>query len=169
MREGTVCEGLSYCSLTIVANRFVVSLYRRLPKCVSALGVRLLKPTFPIGVVAVVYDELGRVLLLQHTYDTPIWRLPGGLMEKGETPSQTAIREVREEANCLVKPIAVVDASTAIRTFDVAVLAQLLRQEAFSPNSEIRAYRWVHVLELPDLPQTQYRFIQAALRFVDKS
>ena len=51
---------------------------------------------FTIGAFAVIFDDQDRVLLC-HRRDLDIWNLPGGGMEPGETPDQTAIRETREE------------------------------------------------------------------------
>jgi 8-oxo-dGTP pyrophosphatase MutT (NUDIX family) len=52
------------------------------------------------GVLAV--DDHGR-MLLQRRRDTGQWALPMGKMELGETPSQCAIRETREETGVLVQ------------------------------------------------------------------
>jgi len=42
------------------------------------------------------FDEAGRVLLVKPTYK-PGWEIPGGGLEPGESPSDAAAREVREE------------------------------------------------------------------------
>jgi 8-oxo-dGTP pyrophosphatase MutT (NUDIX family) len=47
------------------------------------------------GVTVAVLAE-GRVLL-QLRADQPVWNLPGGLVESGESLAAAAIREVREE------------------------------------------------------------------------
>ena len=52
------------------------------------------------GVLAA--DEQGRVLL-QRRRDTGQWALPMGRMELGETPSECAVRETREETGVLVQ------------------------------------------------------------------
>jgi len=52
------------------------------------------------GVLAT--DERGR-LLLQRRRDTGQWALPMGKMELGETPSECAVRETREETGVLVE------------------------------------------------------------------
>ncbi|MQY18709.1 NUDIX hydrolase [Nocardia macrotermitis] len=48
------------------------------------------------GASALVVDELGRVLM-QRRGDSGNWSLPGGIMEVGETLSECAVRETREE------------------------------------------------------------------------
>ncbi len=42
-------------------------------------------------------DEEGRVLVVRTTYMGPGWMLPGGRIERGETPHGGAARETREE------------------------------------------------------------------------
>lgn len=49
----------------------------------------------------VVTDHTGRVLLIERT-DNRLWSIPGGAMEPGETISECAIRETREETGITV-------------------------------------------------------------------
>jgi len=51
---------------------------------------------FTIGAFAVIFDNVGRVLLC-HRRDIDMWNLPGGGMESGELPTDAVIREVKEE------------------------------------------------------------------------
>lgn len=46
---------------------------------------------------AVVIHEDGKRILLHQREDFRIWGLPGGMVEKGETPEQGAVRETFEE------------------------------------------------------------------------
>jgi 8-oxo-dGTP pyrophosphatase MutT (NUDIX family) len=50
-----------------------------------------------VGVRALVFNEQGQVLLVQHTY-TPGWHFPGGGVDHKETTKQAALREAYEEA-----------------------------------------------------------------------
>lgn len=52
--------------------------------------------SFRIAVMAVIFDEHQRILLAHRT-DRDFWNLPGGKMEKGETPWAAMQREVYEE------------------------------------------------------------------------
>lgn len=49
-----------------------------------------------VAVTAFVTDDQDRVLLIQRT-DNGRWAMPGGQQEIGETITQTAIRETKEE------------------------------------------------------------------------
>jgi ADP-ribose pyrophosphatase YjhB (NUDIX family) len=50
-----------------------------------------------LGVDAAVFDQAGRVLLIQRK-DNAHWALPGGIAEIGQTPAEAALRELWEEA-----------------------------------------------------------------------
>jgi 8-oxo-dGTP pyrophosphatase MutT (NUDIX family) len=57
---------------------------------------------FKIGVFAIIFDEKKRILFCHRT-DYDLWNLPGGALEKGESPWQGVIREVKEETGLDVK------------------------------------------------------------------
>lgn len=50
-----------------------------------------------LGAACAIFDGEGRVLLVHHTYVRLNWELPGGWAEPGETPDETARRELLEE------------------------------------------------------------------------
>ena len=49
------------------------------------------------GAHVLVEDEGSRILVVRSTYMGPGWMLPGGRVERGETPQAAAERETREE------------------------------------------------------------------------
>lgn len=83
------------------------------PRCATPLEPRnehgTMRPTCPacafiwyrnpVPAAGVLLVEAGRVLLVRRKYEprTGDWCLPAGFMEAGETPEQTAVRELREE------------------------------------------------------------------------
>jgi 8-oxo-dGTP diphosphatase len=42
------------------------------------------------------FDDAGRVMLVKPTYK-PLWEIPGGYVQPGESPAAAALREVIEE------------------------------------------------------------------------
>jgi 8-oxo-dGTP pyrophosphatase MutT (NUDIX family) len=53
---------------------------------------------FLIGVIGIVHDDSGRVLVLEHRFRTPhAWGLPGGYINHGETFGAGLVREIKEE------------------------------------------------------------------------
>jgi 8-oxo-dGTP diphosphatase len=62
-------------------------------------------PLKPLGAAAVIMDGEGRVLLVKHSYGRLNWEIPGGLAELGESATENAVREVREETGLEVEAL----------------------------------------------------------------
>src|SRR6185503_20029166 len=54
-------------------------------------------PRFALGAACAIFDAAGRVLLVRHSYGRRNWELSGGGAEAGESPNETALRELGEE------------------------------------------------------------------------
>lgn len=52
--------------------------------------------------IGIVFDEAERVLLVKRR-DVPVWVLPGGGIDEGETPEDATVREVAEETGVSVE------------------------------------------------------------------
>ncbi|RRN64196.1 NUDIX domain-containing protein [Caulobacter sp. 602-1] len=107
-----------------------------------------------LGVRAVVTDETGKVLLIQHTYIKG-WYLPGGGVERGETAEIAVVRELQEEAGvrALSRPRLVSAHSNEVLHPGDHVL--LYRIEAWEPcasdaEGEIHAVGWFDPNDLPE-------------------
>ncbi|HIT75586.1 MAG TPA: NUDIX hydrolase [Candidatus Avipropionibacterium avicola] len=60
-------------------------------------------PTKRIAADCLLFTEDGRIVLVKPTYKEP-WDLPGGAVERDESPRDAARREVREELGLTVDP-----------------------------------------------------------------
>ncbi|SFL23632.1 ADP-ribose pyrophosphatase YjhB, NUDIX family [Halogranum rubrum] len=64
--------------------------------------------TAKVGGGAAVFDDAGRVLLVERA-DDGTWGLPCGYVEPNESPAETAVRETREETGLDVESVELVD------------------------------------------------------------
>src|SRR4030088_722903 len=66
--------------------------------------LRVLNPSFMVGAMALIQDNQGRILVLEHTYRREVpWGLPGGWLKHAESPESGLAREVFEETGLRVR------------------------------------------------------------------
>jgi ADP-ribose pyrophosphatase YjhB (NUDIX family) len=123
---------------------------------------------------AVIQDADGRVLLGLRA-DSHTWGLPAGLMELGETPAGTVVREAYEELQLHVRPTQLVGVFTGPASFhtyadgnQVQLAAALFRAEIESgtptPDGvETLAADWFDPTALPPMPARHHRLLRIAL------
>ena len=69
-----------------------------------ALGVRLIVPRHYVGTVGAIFNDAGQVLLIEHVFRPHFpWGLPGGWIERNESPAETIRRELEEELGLTVE------------------------------------------------------------------
>ncbi|MFA5986916.1 MAG: NUDIX domain-containing protein [Parcubacteria group bacterium] len=73
---------------------------------------------FTIGAFGVIFDENNRVLLC-HRRDMNLWNLPGGMVERGKSPWEGVVREVREEVGLDVEVIRLIGVYSKKKKNDV--------------------------------------------------
>lgn len=112
--------------------------------------------TAKVGTRSAVFSG-GRILLVHERGGR--WTLPGGWCEADLDPRENAVKETREEAGALVRPLGLLEVSFAAGStqgrepFDIVRLVYLceLQEMAFVPGDETDAARWFSEEELPPL------------------
>jgi 8-oxo-dGTP pyrophosphatase MutT (NUDIX family) len=133
----------------------------------KAGDVLLLMP----GVVMVVFDEQGRILLNQRT-DTGRWALISGIPDPGEQPAQAAVREIMEETgvSAVVERVLSVFTNEPIvypngdhaQFIDIVLCCRAVGGRARVNDDESLDVRWFAQDELPPLgPIARSRIEQA--------
>ena len=150
-------------------KKLLGTLWRGAPKRVRRWGVWLAEPRFMVTVGAIVLDETGRVLLLQHEFRTGSgWGIPGGFLERGEQPLEALRRELREEIGVELGAAKLVHVRTLKRPQQVEIHFRCRLREGSAraqPQSiEINRVGWFDVGALPpELSSDQRRIIADAL------
>ena len=123
------------------------------------------------GVTAVVFDDTGRLLLGERA-DTGRWALIAGIMDPGEQPADTAVREVYEEtavhvvaeriASVLAQPPTVYPNGDACEFVDITFRCRAIGGEARVNDDESLAVGWFDLDDLPPVGEMTRRRIEWA-------
>ena len=151
--------------------RLLGSIFRHLPGPVRRRVVRLGQKRFTVTAGAFVFDEAGRILLLEHEFRADSrWGLPGGFLDKAEQPEAGLRRELREEVSLEVDDVEIYFVRTLKRPSQVEMYFACKAVSAATPSSfEIRKAQWFDTNDLPDeLSNDQRKMIKRALDVREK-
>lgn len=114
--------------------------------------IRFFQPKFSVGVVAVVVNPQGQILLVEHVFHpTAPWGLPGGWISSRESPAHCARREILEELGLSVNVIGLLAAEMSLpHHLDFAYLCEPAG-EITKISFELLGYRWFEPDDLPHL------------------
>lgn len=115
-----------------------------------------------VPAVTVIVTDNQRILL-EHRVDNNYWALPGGALDIGETPTQAAIRETREESGIDIRVTGVVGiysdpdhviayADGEIRQqFSICLAAEPTGGQLHAQRTEARDVAWIPIGDLDQL------------------
>jgi 8-oxo-dGTP pyrophosphatase MutT (NUDIX family) len=147
------------------ALRLLLWLWRVLPipRPLRMAYISWTHPRFLIGVVALIRDDTGRILVLEHTYrrEHP-WGLPGGYLQTRENPAEGLVREVHEETGLVVR----VDRLLSVELFTPNQVDLLFAVTVISgaqhTSPEVRAWRYLAPAELSGILPNQVALLRRA-------
>lgn len=150
------------CPRRIFAVWILVKIWRVLPHCFQWILGWLLNAPFLVGVIGVVVNDQGQVLVLDHSYRREQnWGLPSGWLKSGEWIQAALFREIMEETGLLVDvgPLLAVSSALTSKRVDVVYLCRV-RGGTPRINHEILEMRFC---EPDDLPEAMYASQRAAV------
>lgn len=113
------------------------------------------------GAHVLVRDEQGRILVVRTTYLGRGWMLPGGRVERSETPHAAAVRETREETGIEVRVerLILVDAHRR-RNVSFLYAATVLGGTLAPQFGEIAEVGWVSREEIERTSWRLHRYLE---------
>ncbi len=132
------------------------------------LAIKIVVARHRIGVTLVCFDHDQRILLLRHVFHPSApWDLPGGWLDRNESPADCALRELNEETGlvAILGPVIHVSRESTPADIGITYMARL-SYAAKDPilSSEILEAAWFAPGELPEgLRPTTRAIINAAV------
>ena len=151
---------------------FVGALWRFIPRRLRRRAVRAGQRRFTVTAGAFIFDDEGRILLLEHVFrPDSSWGIPGGFLGAGEQPEEGLRRELREEVGLEIDHVELLFARTLRRPRQLETYFRARAINSPQPCSfEIKRAGWFALDELPaELSRDQRRLIQRALSIGEKS
>jgi ADP-ribose pyrophosphatase YjhB (NUDIX family) len=141
--------------------------FYRLPQKTRLRLVRLATPKYTVGAVVLIFDSSGERLLLLRQPPGRGWTLPAGLLNRGETPVQGAVREVAEETGLAftVKELSPAVPSAVVHTHgrwvDTVFTARTdpATAELAVDGAEVWEAAWHELADLPKLTVATQRLL----------
>lgn len=130
----------------------LMRIWRIFPMWAHVLAARIVRPRFRVGVVALVFDEVGKILLFKHTYRKFAWGIPVGGLEYNEQPEHGVAREFFEESGITieVEQLLLADSSKYDRHISLIYLCKIVDGE-FRESYEVSEMKYFDVNDLPQM------------------
>ena len=148
------------------------AIWKYMPGTIRRRMVRMGQSRFTVTTGAMLFDDDGRILLLEHVFRPDSgWGIPGGFLSGSEQPQDGLRRELREEVSIEIDEVEFLFARTLPRPRQVEIYFRARVIGDPKPSSfEIKQAQWFTLNELPEeLSNDQRRLIQRAISLSEKS
>lgn len=145
-------------------KNLVSKVWRKIPSSLRLKLTRSTQKKFTVSVVAIVLNEEGNVLLLDHVLRPKFsWGLPGGFIEEDEQPTEAVKREIREETSLELEEIKLLRVRTINRHIEILFRARASGKGEVS-SLEIKQIAWFGIDALPrQMSKIQKQIIKQVL------
>ncbi|MFN0071134.1 MAG: NUDIX hydrolase [Chloroflexota bacterium] len=146
-------------------HRLLLWLWKNVPfpQWLRDLYIGLTHPRFHVGVVAYIEDSEQGVLLFHHTYRRHHpWSLPGGYLEKNESPQKGIEREVREESSLTIRAGRTLAVAFHSRSqLDLLIHCEIMHGTPVA-SPEVNGWRYVKRAQLAEILPNHQRLLRQA-------
>jgi len=145
-------------------KKAVRRIWRFLSPGMRARLVRSVQTSFTVSAAAIVTNEEGKVLLLNHVLRPDSgWGYPGGFVNKGEQAEDAIRREVREETGIDLDKLELHDVRNSGTHIEILFVAKSVGEPEVR-SREIIELGWFGIDDFPqELPRRQQEQIRKAL------
>ena len=142
-----------------LASRF----WKVIPPWLRSFLTRRLHTTVTASAAGIIFNEEGKVLLLDHLLRPASgWGVPGGFLDKGEQGEDALRRELKEEVGLEISDVRLYRVRTLKRHIEIVFVARA-KGEPSVQSREIRDARWFSLEDMPgEMSLTQQFMIKAA-------
>jgi ADP-ribose pyrophosphatase YjhB (NUDIX family) len=156
----------SVLSCAWMLKNFLSAVFRNTPASVRRLLMRFRQERFTVSVGAVITNDQGEVLLLDHVFRAGNgWGIPGGFIDAREQPEPALRRELREEVGLELEHAELSSIRTLTQRKHVEIVFRCRANgEALPQSLEVKSAAWFLPDAFPEaLADDQRRLINRAL------
>lgn len=145
-------------------RKLIGTIWTKTPYFLRLRMIRATQTKFTVSVAAVIFNEKGEILLLNHILRPfSSWGIPGGFVEAGEQPETAIRREICEETGLELEDIEMLRVRTIKRHVEILFQARGIGLASVK-SREITAAEWFAPEALPeDLSRVQKLLIAQVL------
>lgn len=147
-----------------MVKKIIKIIWEKLNPATRLRIVRSTQKKFTVSVAAIVVNENGEILLLNHVLRSDLsWGIPGGFIANGEQPEAAVRREIREETGLELENIKLIRLRTINCHIEILFRARPVGT-ARVQSLEINELGWFKANEMPEkMSHIQKQMIEKVL------